>query len=134
VAGVLDLASGELAFAVAGHEPPVLVPADGGPELVTVEGGRVLGLIEASEFPVNRLRLGRGDAVVLYTDGVSEAQDGEGGFFGVERIVSTTAGLRHEAAPALTDGVLAAVRAFAGEAPQSDDITILTLRYLGPRG
>jgi sigma-B regulation protein RsbU (phosphoserine phosphatase) len=134
VAGVLDLASGELSLAVAGHEPPVLVPADGAPELVPVEGGRVLGLIEASGFPANRLRLGRGDAVVLYTDGVSEAQDEKGAFFGVERLVATTAVLRQEAAPRLTDGVLAAVRAFAGAAPQSDDITILTLRYLGLRG
>ena len=134
VAGVLDLASGELSLAVAGHEPPVLVPADGAPKLVPVEGGRVLGLIEASDFAVNRLRLGGGDAVVLYTDGVSEAQDEKGAFFGVERLVATTAVLRQEAAPGLTDGVLAAVRAFAGEAPQSDDITILTLRYLGPRG
>jgi len=134
VAGVLDLASGELAYAVAGHEPPVLVPAEGRPELVPVEGGRVLGLIEASEFPANRLRLAKGDAIVLYTDGVSEAQDEKGAFFGVDRLVATTAGLRQEAAPALTDGVLAAVRAFAGEAPQSDDITILTVRYLGPRG
>ena len=134
VAGVLDLASGELSLAVAGHEPPVLVPADGAPKLVPVEGGCVLGLIEASDFAVNRLRLGRGDAVVLYTDGVSEAQDEKGAFFGVERLVATTAGLRQEAAPALTEGVLAAVRAFAGAAPQSDDITILTLRYLGPRG
>jgi sigma-B regulation protein RsbU (phosphoserine phosphatase) len=72
--------------------------------------------------------------VVLYTDGVSEAQDAGGGFFGVERLVATTAGLRREAASGLTDGVLKAVRAFASEAPQSDDITILTLRYLGPRG
>jgi sigma-B regulation protein RsbU (phosphoserine phosphatase) len=134
VAGVLDLASGDLAFSVAGHEPPVLVPAEGVPELVPVEGGRVLGLIEASEFPVNRLRLGRGDAVVLYTDGVSEAQDAAGGFFGLERLVAATAGLSHEAAPALTDGVLKAVRDFAGGAPQSDDITILTLRYLGSPG
>jgi sigma-B regulation protein RsbU (phosphoserine phosphatase) len=134
VVGVLDLTSGELALAVAGHEPPVLVPADGTPELVSVEGGRVLGLIEASEFPLNRLRLGQGDAVVLYTDGVSEAQDAEGGFFGLERLVATAAGMRHEAASSLTDGVLEAVRTFAGGAPQSDDITILTLRYLGLRG
>jgi sigma-B regulation protein RsbU (phosphoserine phosphatase) len=134
VVGVLDLASGDLAFAVAGHEPPVLVPADGAPELVSVEGGRVLGLIEASEFPVNRLRLGRGEAVLLYTDGVSEAQDPAGGFFGVERVVAAAAFLRLVMAMALSEGVLRAVRAFAGEAPQSDDITILTLRDLGPRG
>jgi sigma-B regulation protein RsbU (phosphoserine phosphatase) len=57
-----------------------------------------------------------------------------GRFFGVERVVATVAGLGREAAPALTHGLLAAVRTFAGEAAQSDDITILTLRYLGPRG
>jgi sigma-B regulation protein RsbU (phosphoserine phosphatase) len=131
-AGVLDLASGELAFALAGHEPPVLVPAASTPTVLPAEGGRVLGLIEASDFPVNRLRLETGDAVVLYTDGVSEAQDADGAFFGVERIVATAASLRHAAAPALTAGLLGAVRAFAGEAPQSDDITILTLRRLGP--
>jgi sigma-B regulation protein RsbU (phosphoserine phosphatase) len=72
--------------------------------------------------------------VILYTDGASEAQDGSGAFFGVERLVATAAGLRHETAPALTARVLEAVRGFAGGAPQSDDITILTLRYLGPRG
>jgi serine phosphatase RsbU (regulator of sigma subunit) len=48
--------------------------------------------------------------------------------------VATTAGLRHQTASSLTDGVLQAVRAFAVGAPQSDDITVLTLRYLGPRG
>jgi phosphoserine phosphatase RsbU/P len=133
VVGALDLAGGELAFALAGHEPPVLVPADGPPEALGAEGGRVLGLIEESEFPVNRLRLGHGDAVVLYTDGVSEAQDPGGGFFGVERLVAVAAARRREAASALTEGVLGAVRAFAGAAPQSDDITILTLRLLAPR-
>jgi sigma-B regulation protein RsbU (phosphoserine phosphatase) len=131
-AGVLDLASGELAFALAGHDPPVLVPASGAPRPLAAEGGRVLGLIEASDFPVNRLRLGPGDAVVVYTDGVSEAQDAAGEFFGVERIVATALSLQHAAAPALTGGLLGAVRAFAGEAPQSDDITILALRRLAP--
>jgi sigma-B regulation protein RsbU (phosphoserine phosphatase) len=130
VAGVLDLASGELAFALAGHDPPVLAPASETPRALVAEGGRVLGLIEASEFPVNKLRLHGGDALVLYTDGVSEAQDEAGEFFGVERIVATVVSLRGAAAPALTTGLLEAVRAFAGEAPQSDDITILTLRRL----
>jgi phosphoserine phosphatase RsbU/P len=130
--GVLDLASGELALALAGHDPPVLVPAVGAPALVTVEGGRVLGLIDAPDFPVNRLRLAPGDAVVLFTDGVGEAQDAAGGFFGVDRIVSAMAGSRHEPAAAMTEGLLKAVRDFAGDAPQSDDITILTLRRHAP--
>jgi phosphoserine phosphatase RsbU/P len=132
VAGVLDLASGELSFALAGHDPPVLVPAAAPPKVLSAEGGRVLGLIEVSDFPVNRLRLAAGDAVVAFTDGVSEAQDTAGGFFGVERIVATVVSLRDAAAPALTTGLLEAVRAFADGAPQSDDITILTLRRLAP--
>jgi phosphoserine phosphatase RsbU/P len=131
-AGVLDVSTGELTFALAGHDPPVLVPAASAPMVLPAEGGRVLGLVEASDFPVNRLRLGPGDAIVLYTDGVSEAQDTSGGFFGVERIVATAAPLRRESAPGLTENLLGAVRAFAGEAPQSDDITILTLRRLAP--
>jgi sigma-B regulation protein RsbU (phosphoserine phosphatase) len=132
VAGVLDVSSGELTFALAGHDPPVLVPAGGPPTPLSADGGRVLGLIEVSDFPVNRLRLAPGDAVVAYTDGVSEAQDTGGGFFGVERIVATAVSLGDAAASALTGGLLGAVRAFAGEAPQSDDITILTLRRLAP--
>jgi len=131
-AGVLDVSSGELAFALAGHDPPVLVPAASPPTALSADGGRVLGLMEGSDFPVNRLRLAPGDALVAYTDGVSEAQDTSGGFFGVERIVAAVDPLRQATAPALTEGLLGAVRAFAGEAPQSDDITILTLRRLAP--
>ncbi len=130
--GVLDLSSGALLLALAGHDPPVHVPAARAPHALSAEGGAVLGLIEASSFPVNRFRLEAGDAVVLYTDGVSEAQDSSGAFFGVERIVAALASLRHEAAPAMTGGLLGAVRAYAGDAPQSDDITILTLRRLVP--
>lgn len=130
VCGVLDLTTGDLTFALAGHDPPVLVPAEGDPEPLQVEGGRVLGLIEASDYPVNRLRLGHRDAIVMFTDGVSEAQNLDGGFFEIDRIVETARQHRHEGAAAVTEGLLAAVRKFAGEAPQSDDITLMTLRYL----
>jgi sigma-B regulation protein RsbU (phosphoserine phosphatase) len=130
VCGVLDLTTGELSFALAGHDPPVLVPAEGEPEPLRVEGGRVLGLIEGSDYPVNRLRLGHRDAVVMFTDGVSEAQNLEGGFFGIDRIVEVVRQHRHEDAVTITDALLAAVRGFAGEAPQSDDITLMTLRFL----
>jgi sigma-B regulation protein RsbU (phosphoserine phosphatase) len=130
VCGVLDVGTGELTFALAGHDPPVFVPAEGDPEPLQVEGGRVLGLIEGSDYPVNRLRLGHRDALVMFTDGVSEAQDVDGGFFEIERIVDTLQRHRHEDAVAMTRGLLEAVRGFAGEAPQSDDITLMTLRYL----
>lgn len=132
VCGVLDVGSGELTFALAGHDPPVLVPAEGEPASLEVEGGRVLGLIEGSDYPVNRLRLGHRDAVVMFTDGVSEAQNTEGGFFEIDRIVETVRRHRHEDAATVTKTLLEAVRGFAGEAPQSDDITLMTLRFLSP--
>jgi sigma-B regulation protein RsbU (phosphoserine phosphatase) len=132
VCGVLDTTTGELTFALAGHDPPVFVPAEGDPEPLQVEGGRVLGLIDGSDYPVNRLRLGHRDAVVMFTDGVSEAQNMAGGFFELERIVETLRRHRHEDAVAVTESLLDAVRGFAGEAPQSDDITLMTLRYLSP--
>ena len=129
VLGLLDLETGDLSFAAAGHEPPILVPDAGAPESIQAEGGPVLGLLPAKGYPVNALRLSPGEAVVLFTDGVSEAADAAGEFFGPERLVDTLRGAAHAETPAITDGVLSAVRAFAGAAPQSDDITILTLRY-----
>jgi sigma-B regulation protein RsbU (phosphoserine phosphatase) len=128
--GVLDLGSGELALALAGHDAPVRLPAEGAPAPLALQGGRVLGLIDLPDFPVNRITLSPGEAVVFYTDGVGEAQDAHGGFFGVERIVAAVERARREDAPGVTAALLDAVRGFAGEAPQSDDITILTLRRL----
>jgi sigma-B regulation protein RsbU (phosphoserine phosphatase) len=130
VCGALDVTTGELTFALAGHDPPILVPADGRPEALEAEGGRVLGLIEESDYPVNRLRLGHRDAVVLYTDGVSDAQNPEGSFFEIQRVLDSLAPHRDEDSSSVTQGLLAAVRAFAGSAPQSDDITVMTLRFL----
>lgn len=134
VCGSLDVASGELVFAIAGHDPPLLAPAEGEVAPLAAEGGRVLGLIDGSDYPLNRIRLGPRDTVVLYTDGVSEAQDSQGGFFERERIERAVAAHRHEDAVALTAAVLEAVRAFAAGAPQSDDITLLTLRFAGTPG
>jgi sigma-B regulation protein RsbU (phosphoserine phosphatase) len=131
VLGSLDLTTGELTFAAAGHEPPVLLKVDGPPGSIEVEGGPVVGLLEGATFPVNRLRLAPGEALVLYTDGVSEARGSADELFGVERLLATLNPIAAARAQAVTQGVLAAVRAFAGEAPQSDDITILTLRFLG---
>jgi sigma-B regulation protein RsbU (phosphoserine phosphatase) len=96
---------------------------------VTAEGGPVLGLLDAAAYPHNQLRLAPGQAVVLYTDGVSEARNTADELFEAERLAAALRPLRNEPAGAVTDGLLAAVRAFAGDAPQSDDITILTLRY-----
>jgi sigma-B regulation protein RsbU (phosphoserine phosphatase) len=131
VCGVLDTASGELTFACAGHEPPIHLQSDGPPAPFEAEGGTVLGLRDAASFPLNRVRLAPGEGLFVYTDGVSEAFDADGGLFGSERLLALLGRLAREEASQVTAAVRDAVRDFAAGARQSDDITILTLRYLG---
>jgi sigma-B regulation protein RsbU (phosphoserine phosphatase) len=133
VCGVIDLATGELCFACAGHEPPIRLAAGAAPASLTTEGGTVLGLLPGATFTQDRVRLAPGEAVFAFTDGVGEAFDAEGKLFGLPRLVSCLAPLSAAPTVQVNAGVRAAVRAFAGAALQSDDIAMLTLRYLGPR-
>jgi sigma-B regulation protein RsbU (phosphoserine phosphatase) len=128
ICGVLDVASGDLALAVAGHDPPFLAGA-GPPAPLKVEGGPVMGLMHHAAFPKNRLRLKPGEQVVVFTDGVPEARDESESFFGPERLGQAVARSSAGGAKAVTTGLLESVRAFAGGAPQADDITIFTLQY-----
>jgi sigma-B regulation protein RsbU (phosphoserine phosphatase) len=133
VCGSLDTTTGDLAFACGGHEAPVHMTAAGAAPL-EVAGGPLLALIEDAEFPVNALRLAPGESVVMFTDGVSEAADPGGAMFGTERLVTLLSGTAVDSSSSVTGSVLRAVREFAGEAPQSDDITIMTLRYIARQG
>ena len=128
VCGMLDVETRTLTFATAGHEPPLLVRGDRPSEPLETEGGRVLGLIEIGEYPVSRRTLDAGDALVMYTDGVSEARDHSGDFYGNERLIAATSRDAAGAAEVITAGLLRDVKAFVADAPQSDDITILTLK------
>ena len=136
-AGTIDLDTGELRCAVGGHEAPILVPASGeAARIVPVAGGPALGLRPEAAFPTIPCELRPGDALVLYTDGVTEAEAEQGGFFTDERLLELLSGTQKVSAAAIADRVLGAVREFAGKAPQSDDITVLALRYrpLGAHG
>jgi sigma-B regulation protein RsbU (phosphoserine phosphatase) len=129
-AGVLVLATGELAYASAGHDPPVLVPgATPEPRFLEIDGGPVLGLIEASEYRALRTTLRSGDTLVLYTDGVSEALDEGGDFFTTDRLLEHLAKTPPGSSAEIARGVYDAVKSFAGQAPQSDDITVMAVRY-----
>jgi sigma-B regulation protein RsbU (phosphoserine phosphatase) len=130
VCGVLETAGGELTFACAGHSPPIHLRGDGPPEPFHAEGGALLGLIEEAAFPLNRVRLAPGEGIVAYTDGVSEAFDAAGELFGDERLMRALAPVSRQEASQVTLAVREAVRDFVNGATQSDDITVLTLRYL----
>ncbi|HVO12851.1 MAG TPA: SpoIIE family protein phosphatase [Vicinamibacteria bacterium] len=131
--GVLEIATGELAFACAGHQPPVRLCAGAAPSPLPAQGGTVLGLFEGARFPLERARLAPGEAIFAFTDGVDEAFDAGGALFGQARLLSCLAPLAGAPAASVNAAVRDAVRRFAGEAPQSDDMTMLTLRYLAER-
>lgn len=128
--GVLDTRSGRLSLSSGGHTPPVLVPRRGPPRLLTECAGTVLGVSNEIEFHRVDLRLEPGDCLLLYTDGVTEAQDPDEVFFGEGRLLAEVTGANAADAPELVRAVLRAVQAFARGAPPADDVAILALRRL----
>ncbi len=129
--GILNFKTGELLFANAGHNAPVLMAAEGEPRWLESDPGFMLGIMEDWQYDTSRLMLHPGDALVLYSDGVTEAMNVRKEFFTDEALLRTLAACPDRNPEALVTAVLEAVAGFAGEEPQSDDITVLALRYRG---
>jgi serine phosphatase RsbU (regulator of sigma subunit) len=122
---------GLLTYCNAGHSPPLVIGRSGVRKLDA--GGPVVGLIENAPFDQGVQQLEPGDVVVIYSDGVSEAFNMAGEEFGDARVQDVTQAAPDVAAPALVDRITGAVRAFTTGAVQSDDITVMVIRYLGRR-
>jgi adenylate cyclase len=133
LAGVLDLDRGRLAWSSAGHEPPWLLPAAGGaPRRLETPGGPPLCVVDGYDYRSEEIQLARGDALCLLTDGVGEAQNGRGVFYGSERVAQCLAGIdRGDPAQRIVDALLTDTLAFTGGAEPADDLTILALRWHG---
>ena len=130
--GILNFRTGEFQHSNGGHNPPYVLPAGG--ELTALDtemSGTVLGMLDDADYPTCQTQLLAGDALFLYTDGVTEATDPQGKMFGVERLEDLLQQSHAHAADDLVQGVLTAVQQFAAGAAQSDDITAVAVRYLG---
>ncbi len=125
--GVADPAAGELAFANAGHNPPFIVRASGKVESLD-GGGPVLGIVPFAPYKQERTRLDPGDLLVIYTDGVTEANNISEEEFGEERLVEVLRRHRGEPAGAIVNAVMEALGKFTMGAPQGDDITLVVAR------
>jgi sigma-B regulation protein RsbU (phosphoserine phosphatase) len=127
--GVLDPVSGRLDYACAGHNPALLHRAGGETlELVPTKlMGMALGVLPGIKLAEATVELRRGDRLVLYTDGITDAVDPAGGMFGLERFSQTVLEAADSDAAGTVVAVLAAVAAFAGNEPQYDDMTLLTI-------
>ncbi|MDS4028820.1 MAG: SpoIIE family protein phosphatase [Candidatus Contendobacter sp.] len=133
-AGILDLHAGELTYSDGGHERPLVLRQDGRPDLVEKKrGGLVLGFDPDAIYEEDVIQLTPGEGLVIYTDGVSEAMNAKHEMFMVTRLSEALASVCCKVpARAIIDGVIGSVRAFVGGHPQSDDITLLALRWRGP--
>lgn len=130
--GILDLRTGVLEYANAGHNPPLLMRAGGEFVYLRSRPGLVLAGMEGICYRKNALQLARGDRMYLYTDGVTEATDTREELFGEDRLCQSLNACRDSGPQVLCRTVKADVDAFVGEAPQFDDITMLCLDYIGP--
>ena len=128
---VYNPATGHLSYANGGHNLPVIFHGDGSCTVLPYTEGLALAVLSGVEFVEGEVTLAPGDTLVLYTDGVTEAMDAENEEFGMNRLQTVFAGGAPQGAEAANETVFAAVREFVAGAPQSDDITCLTLRRRG---
>ena len=124
---VFDPETGLVRYANGGHNPPLVVHKDGSSTILPLTGGVALGVAPQFEFGTDQAFLEPGEALVMYTDGVSEAEDLDSQEFGMDRLQEVFARAPLESAQEANDAVFAAVKEFAGDRSQSDDITCLVL-------
>ena len=127
--GILDLKTGVLQFANAGHNPPLLKRAGGSFEYLKTRAGFVLAGMEGVRYRVGEITLSPGDRLFLYTDGVTEATDSENNLYGEDRLLSFMDQNAAVEAKSLLPMLKSNIDEFVGEAPQFDDITMLVFDY-----
>lgn len=127
----LDLRTGELAYSAGGQTPPCLISKGKGLRCLREPRGFMLGMLDDATFEEGHVQLHAGDVLVLYTDGVSEAENRDGEFYGEARLHKALNALIEQSAEGLVQRVLSSVSEYTGGHPQSDDITVVSLRYRG---
>ena len=124
---------GRLDYVNAAHCPPIVVRAGGALDHLPATSMPV-GLLETADFPVSEVTLRPGDKVVIYSDGVTEAQNAKSEFFEKRRLREIVRAHAGSSCAVLHDAIHAGVAAFTEGSPQSDDITVLVLEFRGPLG
>ena len=132
--GILDITTGQVKFANAGHNPPLLKRANGSFEYLKTRAGFVLAGMEGVRYRVGELTLNPGDRLFLYTDGVPEATNAENKLYGEDRLLTFMNQNASMEAVKLLPALKANIDEFVGEAPQFDDITMLMLDYKPKKG
>lgn len=128
--GVLDR-SGRFNFVNAGHVPPLIIRAHGGINLLDA-ASFPLGMFAGVTFGVESVQLEPGDQILIFSDGVTEAQNAIQDFFGEERLKTLLQACKSEPTQDICSRIVTAVQDFVGNAPQADDLTVTALRFAPP--
>lgn len=127
--GILNIKTGKLSYCNGGHNLPYIQSADGKVTEVENVGGLLLGKFENAPYDMKSIQLNPGDTIVTFTDGVTEAEDENDGFYDEERVISYLEKHPGKSLDSLVKGLFLEVMKFTGAADQSDDITVLSVRY-----
>ena len=127
--GILELSTGRLTCANAGHEYPIIRGQDGEFRVYKDKHGLMVGAMKASKYQDYEIQLAPGDAVFLYTDGVPEANNAAGEFYGMDRLKATLNRISGTQPKEILEEIKADVAAFANGADQFDDLTMLCVVY-----
>jgi len=126
--GILDVHTGALTYCNAGHSPPFLIRAqDGGRVESLLPTGMPIGVDEDAYWKSAQVHIEPGDVLLLYTDGIPDAQNGEGMPFREARLIEVAQAHRHMSAQEMQTAILEALHEFVGDQPQFDDITLLVV-------
>lgn len=126
-----DPGTGELRFTSAGHNPPVVAGVTGGARFLDIPSCPAMGIVPAAAYEERSITMKQGDALLVYTDGITEAMNIHREQFSDERLMDVMSAAKLSDAESMVLGVREEVRHFTGDAPQSDDITIMALVYRG---
>ncbi len=129
--GILNFATGELVYANAGHNPPLIISPEHKPEWLAVTPQVMLGVLEDAGYKTHLTTLKPGASLILYTDGVTEAMDHADKLYSDNRLIRTLEMEISDSAQEFVENIILSVREFVGAVAQSDDITVLALTFNG---
>ena len=130
--GIIELSTGKLTAANAGHEYPIIRHADRKYEVLRDRHGFVIGGMEGMKYHDYEIQMEPGSDLFVYTDGICEATDTENRQYGLDRLLETLNSLEDRTPKTVSDKINRSVKNYTGEAPQFDDVTLLAFHYTGP--
>ncbi len=128
---IFNISTGEIEYCNGGHNPPYLIRSGGEVKPLETTNGIALGVMEDFSYQSKKIVLEKGDMVFLFTDGVTEAMNEKDELFSEERLEREIARLKEKPLKEMTSGMMEEIKNFCQDAPQTDDITMMILKYFG---